>query len=87
MYNGDTYSAQKVADDVTMIRRYYGSLVVRVATDPDIQEVGIDPKTGYGQINIVYHVSEGNPYCVGNIRVIGNNRTKDYVIRQEPPVQ
>ena len=25
MYNGDTYAAQKVADDVTMIRRYYGS--------------------------------------------------------------
>lgn len=29
MYNGDTYSAQKVADDVTMIRRYYGSRGMR----------------------------------------------------------
>lgn len=49
--------------------------------------MGVDPKTGYGQINIVYHVTEGNPYRVGNIRLTGNNRTKDYVIRQELPLQ
>ena len=88
MYNGDTYSAQKVADDVTMIRRYYGSRgYADASVRPDIQEVGVDPKTGYGQINIVYHVTEGNPYRVGNIRLTGNNRTKDYVIRQELPLQ
>ena len=78
MYNGDTYSAQKVAADVPMIRRYYGSRgYADASVRPDIQEVGVDPKTGYGQINIVYHVPEGNPYRVGNIRLTGNNRTKD----------
>lgn len=88
MYDGDTYSAQKVADDVTMIRRYYGSRgYADVAIRPDIQEVGVDPKTGYGKINIVYYVTEGRPYRVGNIRLTGNNRTKDYVIRQELPLQ
>lgn len=88
MYDGDTYSAQKVADDVTMIRRYYGSRgYADVAVRPDIQEVGVDPKTGYGKINIVYYVTEGRPYRVGNIRLTGNNRTKDYVIRQELPLQ
>lgn len=88
MYDGDTYSAQKVADDVTMIRRYYGSRgYADVAVRPDIQEVGVDSKTGYGKINIVYYVTEGRPYRVGNIRLTGNNRTKDYVIRQELPLQ
>lgn len=88
MYDGDTYSAQKVSDDINMIRRYYGSRGYADAdVRPDIQEVGIDPKTGYGQINVVYHVKEGNPYRVGNIRLTGNNKTKDYVIRQELPLQ
>ena len=45
-----SYSAQKVADDVTMIRRYYGYRgYADAAVRPDIQEVGIDPRTGYGQ--------------------------------------
>lgn len=87
LYNGDTYSAQKVADDVRMIRQYYGSrgyADARVATD--IQEVGQD-KYGRGLINIVYRVEENRPYRVGNINIVGNTKSKDYVIRRELPLQ
>lgn len=87
MYNGDAYSGQKVADDVTMIRRYYGSRGYADAqVAPDIQEVGTDVN-GYGLIDIVYRVKEGDPYRVGNISITGNSKSKDYVIRRELPLQ
>lgn len=86
LYNGDTYSAKKVADDVTMIRRYYGSRGYADAkVTPDIREAGTTSKGGL--IDIVYQVEEGNPYRVGNINIIGNNKSKDYVIRRELPLQ
>lgn len=86
LYNGDTYSAKKVADDVTMIRRYYGSRgYADVRVIPDISEAGM--KDGMGLIDITYRVEEGNPYRVGNIHMSGNNKTKDYVIRRELPLQ
>lgn len=87
MYDGDTYSSQRVADDVKMIRKYYGSRGYADAlVTPDIQEVGED-KSGRGLINIVYKVQENSPYRVGNIYIVGNTKTKDYVIRRELPLQ
>lgn len=87
MYDGDYYSGKKVADDITMIRRYYGSRGYADAEIiPDIQEVGTD-KNGYGLINVTYKITEGSPYRVGNIRLTGNVSTKDYVVRQELPLQ
>lgn len=88
MYNGDTYSAKKVADDVTMIRRYYGSRGYADANVvPDISVVDDGAKNGVGRIDIVYRVTEGSPYKVANINLNGNRKTKDYVIRQELPLQ
>lgn len=87
MYDGDSYSGQKVSDDVTMIRRYYGSRgYADAAVIPDIQEVGTD-SNGYGLIDIVYKINEGTPYRVGNISITGNTKSKDYVIRRELPLQ
>ncbi len=87
MYNGDAYSGQKVADDVTMIRRYYGSRgYADASVSPDIQEVGTDAN-GYGLIDIVYRIEEGDHYRVGNISITGNTKSKDYVIRRELPLQ
>ncbi len=87
MYDGDSYSAEKVAADVKMIRNYYGSRgYADVDVRPDIQEIGVNPE-GFGSINIVYRITEGKPYKVGNIRMTGNHKTKDYVLRQELPLQ
>ena len=36
-----------------------------------------------GVVDLVYKVEEGEPYLVGELRIIGNNRTMDKVIRRE----
>ncbi len=87
MLDGDIYSLQKVVDDVTMIRRYYGSRGYADAqVNPDIQEVGVDSK-GRRQINIRYDVTEGTPYRVGRIVLKGNTKTKPHVILRELPLK
>ena len=53
----------------------------------DISVVDDGSTTGQGKINVVYRITEGKPYRVGNIVINGNRKTKDYVIRQELPLQ
>ena len=36
-----------------------------------------------GVVDLVYKIEEGEPYLVGELRIIGNTRTKDKVIRRE----
>lgn len=87
MLNGDIYSLQKVSDDVTMIRRYYGAKGYADAdVRPDINEVGVDA-SGVHLIDIRYDVSEGNRYKVGRINVRGNTKTRQHVILRELPLK
>ncbi len=87
MLNGDIYSLQKVSDDTTMIRRYYGAKGYADAdVRPDIDEVGIE-KDGTHLIDIRYDITEGNPYAVGRIHVRGNTKTKQHVILRELPLK
>lgn len=82
LLNGDNYSAQKVADDIAMIRKYYGSKGYADAqVRADLKEVGNN------QVDIQYIVTEGKPCKVGNINIQGNTRTKDHVIRRELPLK
>ena len=86
MLDGDIYSLQKVSDDITMIRKYYGSRGYADAMpNADIDEVGVDAQ-GRRLINITYNISEGTPYRVGRINVKGNTKTKNYVILRELPL-
>lgn len=87
MLDGDVYSLQKVSDDATMIRRYYGAKGYADAdVRPDIDEVGVD-KDGTRIIDICYEISEGNRYAVGRINVRGNTKTKRHVILRELPLK
>ena len=87
MLDGDIYSLQKVTDDITMIRRYYGAKGYADAdVRPDINEVGVQ-KDGTRIIDICYEVSEGKPYAVGRINVRGNTKTKQHVILRELPLK
>ena len=36
-----------------------------------------------GVVDLVYKIEEGEPYLVGDLKIIGNTRTKDKVIRRE----
>lgn len=87
MLNDDIYSLQKVSDDVTMIRRYYGAKGYADAdVRPDINEVGVDA-SGMHLIDIRYDVNEGSRYKVGRINVRGNTKTRQHVILRELPLK
>ena len=87
MLDGDIYSLQKVSDDITMIRKYYGAKGYADAdVRPDINEVGVE-KNGTRIIDICYEISEGNRYAVGRINVRGNTKTKQHVILRELPLK
>lgn len=78
---GDAYSAKKVNDDRRAIRSYYGS---RGYADAKVSAEVKD--AGPGLVNIAYRVSEGKSFQVGFIRIQGNTKTKEKVIRQELPM-
>ena len=87
MIGGDIYSLQKVSDDSTMIRRYYGAKgYADAGVRSDINEVGTD-KDGNHLVDINYIVEEGAPYSVGKINVLGNTKTKSHVILRELPLK
>lgn len=87
MLDGDIYSLQKVSDDSTMIRNYYGAKGYADAeVRPDIDEVGVE-KDGTRIIDICYEITEGKPYAVGRINVRGNTKTKQHVILRELPIK
>lgn len=79
---GDAYSSKKMRADITMIRSYYGSRGYADATvSPDIKDAGPN------RVNIVYRITEGGRYRVGDVRIEGNTKTKDKVIRREVPLK
>ncbi len=87
MIGGDIYSLEKVADDSTMIRRYYGAKGYADAdVRPDINEVGVDAE-GNRLVDINYVVEEGQRYAVGRINVLGNTKTQAHVILRELPLK
>lgn len=87
MIGGDIYSLQKVSDDSTMIRRYYGAKGYADAdVRPDINEVGVDAE-GRHLVDINYVITEGGRYNVGRINVTGNTKTKPHVILRELPLK
>lgn len=87
MLGGDIYSLQKVSDDSTMIRKYYGAKGYADAdVRPDINEVGSE-QDGTRLVDICYNVKEGDRYAVGRINVRGNTKTKPHVILRELPLK
>lgn len=80
--SGSPYSSKKMRADITMIRSYYGSRGYADATvTPDISDAGPN------RVNVVYRVTEGSRFRVGDVRIEGNTKTKDKVIRREVPLK
>lgn len=79
---GDGYSVSKMREDITMIRRYYGSRgYADAAVSPDIRNVTAT------SVSITYRVTEGRRYLVGRVTIEGNDKTQDRVIRRELPLK
>ena len=66
---------------MTSIRSYYGSRGYADATvTPDIHDAGPN------QVSVVYRITEGSRYRVGEVNIEGNTKTQDRVIRREVPL-
>ncbi len=76
---GMTYSQQGLAQDIQNVREYYfryGYMNVQIVPD-----VNLNRDTG--KVDIIYQVNEGDLYFVDKVKIRGNTKTKDIVIRRE----
>ncbi len=82
LQGGDAYNSKKMRADMTTIRSYYGSRGYADATvTPDIRDAGPN------QVNVIYRITEGKRFRVGNVNIEGNIKTQDRVIRREVPLK
>lgn len=82
LVDGDAYNSKKMRADMTTIRSYYGSRGYADATvTPDIRDAGPN------QVSVVYRITEGSRYRVGEVNIEGNTKTQDRVIRREVPLK
>jgi outer membrane protein insertion porin family len=80
--DGDPYNSKKMRADMTSVRSYYGSRGYADATvTPDIRDAGPN------QVSVVYRITEGSRYRVGEVNIEGNTKTQDRVIRREVPLK
>lgn len=81
LLEGDAYSAEKMQDDIKLIRSYYGS---KGYADARVKPVL--KNTASDGVYITYEITEGSRFRVGSVNIQGNNTTKDNVIRREVPL-
>ncbi len=78
---GETYSGQKLKNDIQMIRDLYGS--------QGYADARVDPQLTGGEgdiVNVTYEVTEGRKFNLGKVNIAGNQKTQDRVIRREMAV-
>jgi outer membrane protein insertion porin family len=79
MLPGDIYSQIALNDDLQAISRFYFYQgYITAQADPDIRF-----NRDTGKVDIVYHIQEGDLFFVNKVKVRGNTKTKDMVIRRE----
>lgn len=79
MLPGTTYSQRNLADDIESIRHFYyskGYMDARM-----IPEVKLNRETN--RVDISYQITEGDLFFVDKVKIRGNTKTKDIVIRRE----
>lgn len=79
MKEGDVFTHKKLKQDIANIQSFYfgkGYIFADLKTD-----TVLDPKTG--RIDVKYLVKEGQLAYIDKIKIKGNTKTKDIVIRRE----
>lgn len=79
MLPGFVFSQVNLDKDVEQIRKYYfqkGYIGVNIT--PDVQL-----NTATGKVDVVYTIVEGDLFFVDKVKVRGNTKTKDIVVRRE----
>ena len=68
----------KEADRKNLVAKYneIGCIDTQIMPEPRYtDEIGV--------VDIVYHVQEGEPYILGELKIVGNERTREKVVRRE----
>jgi len=79
MLPGTVFSQKRLVEDAEAIRNYYfekGYIDVRI-----IPETRLNKETG--RVDLLYKISEGDLYFIDKVKIRGNTKTKDIVIRRE----
>jgi len=78
MKPGGKYSAKAVRQDIDFLREYYGRKgYLNLNVRPRLTDAGDN------SISVEYSISEGAPFTIGEIEIVGNEDTQDRVIRRE----
>ena len=88
MLEGSPYDSEIVDRDVRKVVDHFaplGFIYEPGSNDPDYLTVRTEQRFQLkpGTIELVYRISEGKPFKLGNIEVRGNARTKDKVVLRE----
>ncbi|MCF7854722.1 MAG: outer membrane protein assembly factor BamA [Candidatus Pacebacteria bacterium] len=76
---GDVYDPRTVNRDIQAIKREYGPLgYIDLSVRPLVQK-----DTATDTVDVTYQITEGTPARIRDITIIGNEVTKDEVIRRE----
>ena len=79
MLPGTSYSQKNMTLDMEAIRKFYFA--------KGYMEIQVEPKVefnqGTGRVDIFYQIKEGDLFFVDKVKIRGNNKTKDIVIRRE----
>lgn len=82
LQGGDAYNSKKMRADMTTIRSYYGSRGYADAeVVPDIRDAGPT------KVTVIYRITPGSKFRVGEVNIEGNTKTQDRVIRREVPLK
>ncbi len=79
MLPGTVYSQRNLANDIDSIRKFYyskGYMDARVIPETKLNR-------GTTKVDAIYTITEGDLYFVDKVKIRGNNKTKDIVIRRE----
>lgn len=76
---GDTFRSSRIREDIERLENYYKDLGYAYATVNLLTDVDPDADT----IGLQYDLDRGDLVYIGRITVVGNNATRDRVIRRE----
>ncbi len=76
---GSAFSQQGLSEEIERIRDFYhrfGYMNIQIV--PDVQL-----NRGTGKVDLTYNITEGDLYFIEKVKIRGNTKTKDIVIRRE----
>lgn len=82
LHPGDVYNKGTIDGDMAAIKDFYGYRGYGVPVNEEVYY----PEDRPGQVDVHYDIIERPPATVGEVKIIGNNVTRENVIRRQVPL-